>query len=855
MKKLSRIICIVLASLLFLSVIPLNIFAAMAATEFKLSVDEPEIGKKPGRAYLSSNSEAFVDETKWEGELDEKGRFKEGVKYTVKVSIELKLGENKHIQATTSGPQVNGKNATLGNISDDKRKAVISYTFDTLVKDPFYGMTSISSFSFYLPTRPEEASVPTSTATTDDKHVEVTKVTWDGKFDANGHAIKGEQYTVYVTFRIKDSYPNHYILNEYGDYPTIDGRGGEFVSVSADCKEAVAKCTFKATAKPVEEPKEEPKQEPEKKPVERVTTDKVPGKIKQTPFTFAGGSGTVADPYLIQTADQLNSIRFGADKHYKLIADIDLSAWGNWVPIGGTEAYGGTMGDQWNKAHIGSVVFTGSLDGNGHVISGMTIKIHDVALYMTEGSNVRYYGLFARINSEGTAIKNLGIINHTIDLEYGTIPPSISLSVGSLAALVTKGNIENCYSAGGNISVNVGRAYKVNGASDNKSIEVGGLVGNHTGNFTRCYNTSNIYIKLPEEGLAYGAGIAATVIKSQIRECYNKGNITVEQYFDIEKDGAPSSINYAAAGIAVKAELSDLPGIRGLLPEDANSFYDCYNTGNLSANGVSGIIHYTGWDVYVYRSYNTGNLSCHSMTADGANHIINKWSAIYTDANPARYIVGCATEGGTKVYGDAWQQSSSLGRPVLKWNPTETVSKAVVNNEGIVGNFTDVKTSDWFAEPVKWAVDKGITSGTSATTFSPNNTCTKAQILTFLWRTVGSPKVEMGNPFSDVKESDYFYYAALWAYKIGIISSTKLSPDAPCTRGETVIYLYRSAGCPESDQINQFYDVPASDVSLNTAVCWAFVNNITGGTSYNYFSPNDTCTRGQIVTFLYRAFK
>ena len=109
--------------------------------------------------------------------------------------------------------------------------------------------------------------------------------------------------------------------------------------------------------------------------------------------------------------------------------------------------------------------------------------------------------------------------------------------------------------------------------------------------------------------------------------------------------------------------------------------------------------------------------------------------------------------------------------------------------------------------------------------------------------------------FSDVKSSDYFYNAALWAYKNGIVSSTKLSPNTPCTRGETVIYLYKSAGSPESDQINQFYDVPASDVSLNTAVCWAFVNNITGGTSYNYFSPNDTCTRGQIVTFLYRAFK
>ena len=104
------------------------------------------------------------------------------------------------------------------------------------------------------------------------------------------------------------------------------------------------------------------------------------------------------------------------------------------------------------------------------------------------------------------------------------------------------------------------------------------------------------------------------------------------------------------------------------------------------------------------------------------------------------------------------------------------------------------------------------------------------------------------NSLADYNFNDYLF-------KSGIITNNTLSPNTPCTRGETVIYLYNCAGAPESDQINQFYDVPASNVSLNTAVCWAFVNNITGGTSYNYFSPNDTCTRGQIVTFLYRAFK
>ena len=838
---MKKVLCMLLCLCMMISIFTtVPVSAATVLTVYKVTIDEPQIGQPlPQNATLPSTASTYVTNVEWKGNLDENGNAKEGERYTVYVTVRVKDSEtNKFIVESKGNPTVNGKSAGLKDVTKDNKQGVIYYKFPEL--GPFMNMTEVNSFKLDVqrPMEGEPLSYDVSISEKQAEYIDVVEVVWEGNVDENGNAIRREPYTAKIRVRIKEEYRSKYYikqrvnLNEKFDY------------ISPDAMEAVVIYSAPTLDKP--EVKEE------EKIVEKVTTDKVPAEIKQTPFTFAGGSGTVADPYLIKTADQLNSIRFGADKHYKLIADIDLSAWGNWVPIGGTEAYGGTMGDQWNKAHIGSVVFTGSLDGNGHVISGMTIKIHDTAIYMTEGSNVRYYGLFARINSEGTAIKNLGIINHTIDLDYGTMPTSADLSIGSLASLVTKGNIENCYSAGGKISVKVGKAY---GNTPDASIQAGGLVGTHNGNFTRCYNTSDIYIKLPEEGFAYGAGIAATVSNAQVRECYNKGNITVEQYFNMEKDGAPSSTNYAAAGIAVKAELSGIPGIKGLPPENANAFYDCYNAGNLSANGVSGIIHYTGWDVYVYRSYNTGNLTCHSITADGANHIINKWSAIYTDANPARYIVGCATDGGTNVSGDAWQQSSSLGRPVLKWNPTEAVSKAVVNNEGIVGNFTDVKTSDWFAEPVKWAVDKGITSGTSATTFSPNNTCTRAQILTFLWRTVGSPKVEMNNPFTDVKTSDYFYAAALWAYKHGIISSTKLSPNTPCTRGETVIYLYNCAGAPESDQINQFYDVPASDVDLNTAVCWAFVNNITGGTSYNYFSPNDTCTRGQIVTFLYRAFK
>lgn len=168
--------------------------------------------------------------------------------------------------------------------------------------------------------------------------------------------------------------------------------------------------------------------------------------------------------------------------------------------------------------------------------------------------------------------------------------------------------------------------------------------------------------------------------------------------------------------------------------------------------------------------------------------------------------------------------------------------------------FTDVPANVWYTEPVAWAVSKGITNGTSATTFSPNDTCTRAQIITFLWRAVGSPKATAANPFTDVKKTDYFYDAAIWAYGKGMVSGTAFAPKTPCTREATVVYLWKNAGSPTVKVDSTFTDVPAT-ADYAQAVAWAVSNGITNGTSATTFSPATTCTRGQIVTFLYRAIK
>ena len=169
----------------------------------------------------------------------------------------------------------------------------------------------------------------------------------------------------------------------------------------------------------------------------------------------------------------------------------------------------------------------------------------------------------------------------------------------------------------------------------------------------------------------------------------------------------------------------------------------------------------------------------------------------------------------------------------------------------IVGQFTDVFVSDYYADPVRWAIEKEITTGTTETTFSPGSTCTNAQILTFLWRAYGCPEAAIENPFSNLTGDEYYYEAALWAYEKGMVSAPVFDAGASCTRSATVRYLWQAAGQPAPSSLSSFADVPA-DADYATAVSWAVEQDITNGTSDTAFSPDQICSRGQIVTFLYR---
>lgn len=178
---------------------------------------------------------------------------------------------------------------------------------------------------------------------------------------------------------------------------------------------------------------------------------------------------------------------------------------------------------------------------------------------------------------------------------------------------------------------------------------------------------------------------------------------------------------------------------------------------------------------------------------------------------------------------------------------------------GSAAAFSDVDEGLYYAAPIAWAVERGITTGTSGDTFSPDALCTRGQIITFLWRAAGSPEpVSMDSPFGDVTSdmNQDIYKAILWAGEAGIIGPENLdadsfSPAAPCDRSEAMLFLWRYSGSPASGAPAAFTDV-FPDADYAQAVAWAVEAGITSGTSESTFSPGEPCTRGQIATFLYR---
>lgn len=188
---------------------------------------------------------------------------------------------------------------------------------------------------------------------------------------------------------------------------------------------------------------------------------------------------------------------------------------------------------------------------------------------------------------------------------------------------------------------------------------------------------------------------------------------------------------------------------------------------------------------------------------------------------------------------------------------TDYIPGVIDGNSGSF-NFHDVSRFDYFYDAVKWAAENGIASGTGRYTFSPDTVCTRAQTVTFLWRAAGSPMPRYRTcAFTDVDSRDYYYNAVLWAVEQGIttgLTATTFGPDVTVSRGQVATFLYRAASASKPNTFNPFTDVKTTAYNYD-AILWAYDNRITTGTSDTTFSPDASCTRAQIVTFLYRYYQ
>ena len=285
-----------------------------------------------------------------------------------------------------------------------------------------------------------------------------------------------------------------------------------------------------------------------------------------------------------------------------------------------------------------------------------------------------------------------------------------------------------------------------------------------------------------------------------------------------------------------------------------------YNTALTSAN-----IHFNS-HVHTYEGYTVTSPTC---TEPGyTTHKCTSCDYSYNDSyieplghNYTEEVTApTCTEGGYTTYtcsvcGDSYKGSyvDPLGHNYK--NGTCTRCGVKDPNYKPQADFTDVAAGSYCYDAVQWAVANGITNGTDTTHFSPNAGCTRGQVVTFLWRAAGEPTVGGNVGFVDVAPGSYCYEAVKWAVANGITKgtdATHFSPNATCTRGQVVTFMYRAEGEPAVGGSNGFVDVAAGSYCYN-AVQWAVANGITKGTDATHFSPSATCTRGQVVTFLYRA--
>ena len=480
-----------------------------------------------------------------------------------------------------------------------------------------------------------------------------------------------------------------------------------------------------------------------------------------------------------------------------------------------------------------------------------------------EFNQIRAYALFGTIIPEKNSfIRNLGVVNYTIDISHTKMKYNCDLRVAAISNYAAGLIVENCYTSGGKIKVHTGRA---GNQTSRVYVMAGGMFTEiEDSRITNCYNSSPIIITTSDTDYmnynytsttralgdlrsAWAGGIAMQMMYTHITGCMNAGEVTVP-YANF---GYGNSL---AGGIVGKVVCLGQQLIHGLSPEVASTITSCYNIGKITETYATGILGFTSTDCYISDCYNVGELVLDEDNPQKDYIPTFKDDIIVQECNILEYGKKYVHDNGIKVvHGSRWIDSPTLGRKILKAIPEDKLGIKPSKPEEAtqIAGFSDVKSSDDFARSVPWAVEKGIAKPSSKTTFSPNEPCTRGQVVTYIYRWQGSPKTSGKNPFKDVKPSDTFYNAAVWAYKNGFLDGNIFNGNAPCTRGDALEILYKCSGSMSMIAIDKFTDVPRSS-KYQQPVSWAYYGAIAKPTTKTTFEPESVCTKGQIVTFIYQ---
>ena len=690
--------------------------------------------------------------------------------------------------------------------------------------------------------KPDYNAYVPSTAST-----KVTKVEWKGDLDKNGCFQMGKEYTLYATVQLLDEHKDTKYIKYVKDTVKVNGKIAKLKDISDDKTQAVVYYTF------------------------AVTDRRESGSTSNTVDVFAD-TGTsehmhcYCGGYIENTGDH-TSHQTVAYKKWTGESEIKYTNGVAHIYLEDNVLLDNTL-----KIGSGKTLFL-CLNGYAIVMKSEGQSVVNVSknatLYLCnctrgEGGQIAFgkiqYG--AGIYNSGTVRMYGGIITQN-EAGYGG-----GVWNGSKFYLYGGDIYDNEAISGGGIWNNDGATFEMyNGTVSLNVASSGGGIWDNGG--TLVLKGGNIQENVAGVG---GGGI------------WNNGG-------KMELDGAFILANFSKYGGGLwnnggLVEFKSGNISKNMAGTDPNQI-DGYGGGVW--NNDDGVINMTGGEITFNMASFGGGVWCNpdsdfKMTGgvvaenEGINgggvFVSAKGSHVATyptPPSPGRFILadrggilmnyarqkggGVYVEGVLEISGD-----TDIDLNICEADPDSSqIYKAdgaqITKNEPMPTQFADVDRGAYYIDPIKWALEKKVTNGTSDATFSPDAECTTAQILTFLWRAAGSPAITTKPfPYADVYESDYFYMAAQWAKKKGMVDHYALYPNFYCNRMMSVYYIWCAAGKPSCKTTLKFTDTKDSSYEkYYEAIAWAVDQGITNGTSDTTFSPGSTCTRAQIVTFLWRA--